>query len=258
MKKVKIGIFDIDGTIFRSSLLIELVRGLVRAGVFPKKANLEMEKDYLAWLNRIGDYDDYLGKVIKIYDKYIYRKNFKAVERVASNVMDGEKDKVYRFTRDLIPELKSNGYYLIAISGSPSYMVDKFAFHMGFDASFGAITAVRDGLFTNYYVQKDFKTDHDVLLGLDQRRKLLNFSRKDLLLKKYLASRSISVDWKNSIAAGDSGNDIPMLKLVGKPIAFNPDDVLVKTAKRKGWRVVVERKNVVYDVKRFDFVHYKK
>ena len=258
MKKIKIGIFDIDGTIFRSSLLIELVRGLVRAGVFPKKANQEMENDYLAWLNRVGDYDDYLGKVIKIYDKYILGKKFNEVEKVASGVMDGEKDKVYRFTRDLIPELKKKGYYLIAISGSPSYMVDKFAFHMGFDVSFGATTGVKDGRFTNYYIQKDFKTDHDILLGLKDRQKLLNFSRKDLLLKKYLISRNFEIDWKNSIAAGDSGNDIHMLKLVGNPIAFNPDDVLVNTAKRKKWRVVVERKNVVYDLKKFDFIRYKK
>jgi phosphoserine phosphatase len=172
--------------------------------------------------------------------------------------MQGEKNKVYRFTRDLIPELKKKGYYLIAISGSPSYMVDKFAFHMGFDVSFGATTGVKGGLFTNYYVQKDFKTGHDVLLGLKERRKLLNFSRKDILLKKYLTSRGISVDWKNSIAAGDSGNDIPMLKLVGSPIAFNPDDVLVKASKKRGWRVVVERKNVVYDLKKFDFIQYNK
>lgn len=257
MKKVKIGVFDIDGTIFRSSLLIELVRGLVRSGIFPKKANSEMEADYLAWLNRVGDYDDYLGKVIRIYDKYLIGKKFSKVEAVASEVMEGEKNKTYRFTRDLILDLKKEGYYLMAISGSPSYMVDKFAFHMGFDVSFGAVTGVKGGVFTNYYIEKDFKTGNDILISAKDRGKVLNFSRKDILLKKYLASRNLNIDWKNSVAAGDSGNDIAMLKLVGHPIAFNPDDVLVNEAQKNNWRVVVERKNVVYDLKKFKFIHYK-
>ncbi len=257
MKKVKIGVFDIDGTIFRSSLLIELVRGLVRSGIFPKRANQEMEADYLAWLNRVGDYDDYLGRVIRIYDKYIFGKKFNKVEAVASDVMDIEKDKTYRFTRGLITDLKNKGYHLVAISGSPSYMVDKFAFHMGFDVSFGAVTEIRKGAFTRYYIEKDFKTGQDISIPIRQRGKVLNFSRKDILLKKYLASRNIKADWKNSIAVGDSGNDIPMLKLMGRPIAFNPDDILVKEAQRKKWRVVVERKNVVYDLDKFKFIPYK-
>ncbi|HPW34806.1 MAG TPA: HAD-IB family hydrolase, partial [Candidatus Paceibacterota bacterium] len=87
-KKVKIAVFDIDGTIFRSSLLIELVNGLVKAGIFPKKAHKEMEADYLAWLNRVGDYDDYLGKVISIYDRHIVGKKFKNVEVAAQKVIN--------------------------------------------------------------------------------------------------------------------------------------------------------------------------
>ncbi len=255
-KKTKIAVFDIDGTIFRSSLLIELVNGLVKAGVFPKKARKEMEADYLAWLNRVGDYDDYLGKVISIYDRHIVGKKFKNVEAAAQKVINKEKNKVYRFTRDLIPKLKRKGYRLITISGSPWYMVDKFALHIGFDLSFGATMYVKDEIFTGNYLEKDWKTGGQKLLTKRDRFKLLNFSRKDILLKRYIDSQKINVDWKSSIAVGDSGNDIPMLNLVGNPIAFNPDDVLLKKAKKNSWRIVVERKNVVYDIKKFDFIPY--
>lgn len=34
----KVAFFDIDGTVFRSSLLIELVNALIAEGVFPKEA----------------------------------------------------------------------------------------------------------------------------------------------------------------------------------------------------------------------------
>jgi hypothetical protein len=38
MKNRKLAIFDIDGTVFRSSLLIELTDALVRDGVLPAYA----------------------------------------------------------------------------------------------------------------------------------------------------------------------------------------------------------------------------
>ena len=137
-------------------------------------------------------------------------------------------------------------------------MVDKFAFHMGFDVSFGAVIGVQNGVFSKYYVEKNFKTGQDVFIPMGKREGVSNFSRKDSLLKKYLDSRNISVDWKNSVAVGDSGNDVSILKVVGRPIAFNPDDVLIKESIKNKWQVVVERKNVVYDLKKFDFVPYKK
>ena len=39
----------------------------------------------------------------------------------------------------------------------------------------------------------------------------------------------------------------------GNPIAFNPDFKLATYAKKKKWKIVVERKNVVYKIKDFDF-----
>ena len=39
-----------------------------------------------------------------------------------------------------------------------------------------------------------------------------------------------------------------MLELVERPICFNPSRELYKAAKRLGWKVVVERKDVVYDI----------
>jgi len=37
-KKTKVAFFDIDGTIFRSSLLIELTESLIQGGIFPQEA----------------------------------------------------------------------------------------------------------------------------------------------------------------------------------------------------------------------------
>ena len=36
----------------------------------------------------------------------------------------------------------------------------------------------------------------------------------------------------------DSHNDLPMLKLVGNPVAVNADPILGKTAQENGWRIL--------------------
>jgi hypothetical protein len=43
---------------------------------------------------------------------------------------------------------------------------------------------------------------------------------------------------------------------VGEPIAFNPNFQLAKIARRKNWRIIAERKDVIYEVKLFEFLNH--
>lgn len=238
MKKVrqKLAIFDIDGTIFRSSLLIELINGLVESGVLPKQAQKEMEKDYLAWLDRKGTYEDYINRVIQIYVKYIAGKSFAQVEQVAQRVISFQKDRVYRYTRDLIKKLKKQKYFLVAISGSPSYIVSGYAKKIGFNLFFGSELEVKNGKFTGRVLSVD---------SADHKSKIIKG-----LLKAYPG-----LDLKNSLAVGDTESDIDMLKMVGRPVAFNPNLQLARYARKKKWQVVVERKDVIYQFRDFKFLN---
>ena len=53
---------------------------------------------------------------------------------------------------------------------------------------------------------------------------------------------------QHSIGVGDTETDIPFLEMVAKPICFNPNSKLYRYAKRMKWDVVVERKDVVYEL----------
>lgn len=236
-KPTKLVVFDIDGTIFRSSLLIELSHALVEHGIFPQSAKKEIEKEYLAWVNRKGAYEVYINKVVKIYIKHISGKRLSQVKRIAKNVISFQKDRVYRFTRDLIKKLKSQNYFLVAISGSPSYIVSAYAKIIGFDLFFGNELEVKNGRFTGEILNVD---------SIFAKAKIVKN-----LAKKY------SISLKNCIAVGDTEGDIPMLSLVGQPIAFNPNYQLAKTAQKRKWRIVAERKDVIFDLKAFNFLNQK-
>lgn len=235
-KPLKLAIFDIDGTIFRSSLAIELINQLVAQRTFPTKAKKEMEADYLAWLDRKGTYEDYIVQVVKIFYKYIGGSKKKDLDRAVRKVITWQKDRVYRYTRDLVRDLKKLGYYLITISGSPAEIVTPFSRSLKFNKSFGRIFEVKKGGFT----------------GKVLNAKLLD-QRKDLIVKQLVKDKNLRVDWRRSIAVGDTETDIPLLKIVGHPIAFNPNNSLARVAKRSGWTIVVERKDVIYQLKSFNF-----
>ena len=147
-KQVRLAIFDIDGTIFRSSLLIELINGLVADGIFPQTAKKETDAEYRAWLDRRGSYENYIKKVIAIHLKYIAGKSFVKVQASAEKTIRHLKDRVYRYTRYLIRRLKKDNYHIITISGSPTYIVAKYAKYLGFQAYFGSEYEVVGGKFT--------------------------------------------------------------------------------------------------------------
>lgn len=234
----KLAIFDIDGTIFRSSLIIELINGLVQSGIFSVQAKKDLEKEYLAWLDRKGSYEAYINKVVKIYAKYIAGKSFARVSKVAQEVISFQKDRVYRFTRDLIKRLKKQGYLLVAISGSPSYIVEGYAKAIGFGRFFGTEPEIKQGRFTGKIASLD---------SAYNKAKLV----------KGLAAENPRINLKQSVAVGDTESDIAMLGLVGKPIAFNPNLQLARYAKQRGWQMVVERKDVIYNIKSFSFLDFR-
>lgn len=224
--KKQFAVFDIDGTIFRSSLLIEMVDGLIAAGIFPKKAEKEYKKEYYKWLDREGSYEDYLKRVIGINLKYIAGKKEADVEKITSQVVSFYKNRVYRFTRDLLKQLKGK-YYLLAISGSPFQAVREFGEYLGFDKVYGRIHEVNEkGIFTGNALYEDIISD-----------------------KKKILSRAVekeNLTFKKSIGVGDTEIDVSFLKMVSRPIVFNPNEKLLKIAKKNGWEIVVERKDVIY------------
>src|SRR3989344_1767918 len=120
----KVAIFDIDGTIFRSSLLVEMVEALVAAGIFPKTARAEYADAWKKWQGRQGSaksgfsYYEFLGCVIQAYIKHIKGVRRADVWRVADRVVAFHKVRVYRFTRDLVKKLNRT-HFLLAISHSP-------------------------------------------------------------------------------------------------------------------------------------------
>jgi len=229
VRKKKVAIFDIDGTIFRSSLFIELMEGLITAGVFSKSVRHSYEREEKKWLEREGDYQEYVNAMVRTFRKNIKGVYYGDFVDIANAVVEEQWKHVYRYTRDLIPQLKDNGYYLLALSHSPKTALDKFCPRLGFDKAYGTMYELgpQDRFTGN-------KIDEHLM------------ANKSNILHRAVEKGNLTL--KNSVGVGDTESDIPFLEMVAKPICFNPNAKLYKYAKRNKWKVVVERKDVIYEI----------
>lgn len=223
MKK-QIAFFDIDGTIFRNSLTIELHWQLIKDGVFPKTEVEAIDSYYWAWVNRKGTYQDYLDRVVESFVRGIKGKKVETIRAAAQVVVARQNNVVYRFTRDLLERLRPTTT-LVAISGSPTEIVEEFNKHWRFDLTLGTEMKVADGVYTG---------GHEIVYAHDKKAAVAH------------ALKKIGGEFTHSFAVGDTESDIGMLESVDEPICFNPTQELYAVAKERKWPVVVERKNVIY------------
>jgi len=219
-----IAVFDIDGTIFRSSLLIELHWKLVRRGLIPRASIKKLDDAYWAWVKRQGNYDDYLDEVVVNFIEHIKGKGEREVREAAARVLEVQSKIVYRYTRDFIQELRGT-HTLLAISGSPSIVVEEFAKEWGFEHFIGTVYGIENKEYTGEVLSTPV---HDKKQAL-----------QDLV-------REHGLTFENSIAVGDTESDVGMFELVSEPICFNPTAGLYKIASERGWFIVVERKDQIY------------
>ena len=223
----KVAIFDIDGTIFRSSLLIELTEKLIAAGTFSLKVKKIYINAYKNWLDRNGSYEKYIGAVIKAFEQNIKSKSHKEVTRIAKTIITDQQNHTYRYTKKLVKDLKRKKYYILAISNSPREIVEVFCRKLGFNKVYGRVYEVgKDKKFTGKVLYADL------------------ISNKAKILQRAVDKENLTL--KGSIGVGDTESDIAFLKIVETPICFNPNKRLYQHAKRAGWKVVVERKDVIY------------
>lgn len=225
--KQKVAVFDVDGTIFRSSLLVEVVERLIFVGAFSEEVQDEFERQHEKWLNREGDYEEYIQAVVRSFLKHLKGMQYKVLADAAEVVVEDHRKRVYTYTRDLLDELKRKDYFLLAVSHSPKTVLDMFCPRLGFDKVYGTFYETgAEGAFTGKIV------DEHIIFN------------KAAVVKRAVEKHNLTLAY--SIGVGDTESDIPFLDLVAKPICFNPNTKLYRHAKRNEWKVVVERKDVIY------------
>ena len=231
---IKLFAFDIDGTLFRNSLLIEHFLKLVEAGILDRKIwTDEIGPLFSKYENRLGAYEDYLNKSALAYQKAMVGLDKEIVDKYAQIVLSENKDKVYNITRNAVRKHIEEGYLIFFISGSPDFLVDGFS----------KLYQATDSISTTYVFDENNKFTGKVIPMWDGESKLGAVAK---LKEKY------DIDLEKSFAYGDTNGDITMFQLVGNPHAINPSFELIEKLYenddlRKKSVINIERKDVNYN-----------
>ena len=228
-EQCKFAVFDIDGTLIRWQLYHAIVDHLAKDGRVPEHAYEKVRKARMDWKSRNHReaFRAYELELISAFEATLPMIPIPEFVTTVEAVFTKHKDQVYTYTRNYIERLRADGYVLFAISASPYEIVELIAAYYVFDDFVGSLYTRIDGRFTN------------------KQNSVVN--KKADLLKALIAKHNVTLD--GSIGIGDSDSDIAMLELVEQPIAFNPTRKFFSYAHAAGWKIVIERKNMVYELK---------
>jgi len=165
--------------------------------------------------------------VVEAFNQNIKGVEYKRFSKTVKEVVAFHGDRTYKYSQDIIKNLKKKNYYLLAISHSPQIVVKEFCKKIGFDKTYGRILEID---------KKNKITGKVLYLDL--------IKNKANILKRAVEKEDLTM--KGSVGVGDTESDISFLEMVENPVCFNPNKKLYQHGKKAGWKIVVERKDVVY------------
>ncbi|QOR64991.1 HAD-IB family hydrolase [Cytobacillus suaedae] len=235
MTKNTAAFFDIDGTFYRDSLLIEHFKRLIKHEIIsPSVWHEKVKHTFQDWDKRQGNYDSYLLDVSKTYVEHLTDVSKEDIEFIAKQVIRLKADRVYKYTRQQIKWHLDNDHKVIFISGSPDFLVSKMA---------------EKYLATDYCGSTYHINDEGFFTG--QVQPMWDSVNKEKTIKAMVDKHNI--DLTQSYAYGDTNGDLTMFKCVGNPVAINPAKELLTAITeqddlREKTRIVIERKDVIYQI----------
>jgi alcohol-forming fatty acyl-CoA reductase len=115
-----------------------------------------------------------------------------------------------------VREHRALGHRTVLITGALDFVVEPLK--PLFDEIVAASLSERDGVFTGE-LQSAPPTGE----------------ARALVMLEYARAEGLSLE--ESIAYADSASDLPMLEVVGHPVAVNPEPKLATIARKRGWHV---------------------
>lgn len=221
--------FDIDGTLIRWQLYHATADYFVKTGLIDQTSFSHISQLRSHWKERssLTAFNDYEQQLIKLIDTVFIGLDYSLFKQACEAVFKRYQNQTYIYTRNLIFDLKKQDYLIFALSASPLEIIK---------------------LVSEYYQFDDFAASTYEVINhqLTGQKKVLLSDDKALELNQMIIRHNAQT--KNSIAVGDSPGDKLMLNQAAEPIAFNPSRELYNTAISNHWKIVIERKNVIYQL----------
>ncbi len=211
--------FDIDNTVVRGASVFHLAMGLAKRRFFSTSDVAgfawDQVKFRLSGSENAGDMAD----ATEVALSFVAGHEVTEVVQLGREIFDERiVGKVYPQTLALARAHLDAGQRVWLVSAAPVELATIIAKRLGLTGALGTVSETSGGVYTGRLVGRPLHgpAKAEAVRALAQREGL---------------------DLARCAAYSDSSNDIPMLSLVGHPVAINPDKRLRQHARDLGWRI---------------------
>ena len=142
------------------------------------------------------------------------------LERLGVDVLAGVLPRIYPQVLERAWRHQDEGRRVYIVTAASQDLAEMLARVLTFDGAVGSqFSEVVDGVYTG-------RPAGLFVYGSEKARAIEELAERE------------GLDLADSYAYSDSASDLPMLRLVGHPVAVNPDSALTKAAREEGWELL--------------------
>ena len=211
--------FDVDNTLIQGSSLILLAQGLFKKRFITLSELAPALRKQIRYRVSGSENADDIAEGREQALAIVKGKSVEELKQACREIVDNRMlQKSYADTIELASMHLAAGQQVWLVSATPVQIGQALAESLGFTGALGTVAEEEDGKFTGRLVG-------DILHGPGKKHAVAALAALQQL------------DLSKCTAYSDSVNDLPMLNMVGSPVAVNPDRALRKHAKAQGWAV---------------------
>jgi HAD superfamily hydrolase (TIGR01490 family) len=211
--------FDVDNTMMMGASIFHFARGLAARDFFTTRDLLRFARQQIAFRLVGQENPEGMASAREAALAFVAGREVAEIVRYGEEIYDElMAERIWSGTRALAQQHLDAGQQVWLVTATPVELARIVARRLTLTGALGTVSEVRDGVYTGHLVGSP-------LHGPAKAEAI-----------RALAERE-GFDLARCSAYSDSANDLPMLELVGHPVAINPDPELRAHAKRSGWPV---------------------
>jgi HAD superfamily hydrolase (TIGR01490 family) len=210
--------FDLDKTLIEGSSAIHFGRAAYRRGLVTKR-RLALDLVANVRFRLRGSTDEETDALRQRILDSIAGHRVVDLARLGPEMLAGILPRAYPQMLDVAWRHQDEGLDVYIVTAASQELADTMARVFVLDGGIGMRSEVRDGVYTG-------RPEGPFTYREGKAEAIREVARRD------------GLDLAESWAYSDSASDLPMLRVVGHPVAVNPDRELLRVARESGWGVL--------------------
>jgi HAD superfamily hydrolase (TIGR01490 family) len=210
--------FDVDNTMMIGASIFHFAKGLAARDFFSWHDLARFTARQLR-LRLAGEHANHMHTSRESALAFVAGKKVEEIVALGEEIYDEEMaDRIWSGTHALARLHLDAGQRVWLVTATPVELATIIARRLDLTGALGTVAESEDGVYTGRLVG-------DVLHGEAKAAAVRGLALRE------------GLDLSRCSAYSDSINDLPMLSLVGRAVAVNPDSALRDEAKRHGWEI---------------------